>query len=119
MLRLSKVGFQIAEQRIEAFGSPDSKVAYTSKVDIGRSVAQLSLLSLSSDPKIAATVPLHVRIAGSNPSFSDIKHIFEKAFPDKSPIRVDSLDLDEQRETLRQDVVSGRLDKEDNGRHLK
>ncbi|KLO14005.1 hypothetical protein SCHPADRAFT_967111 [Schizopora paradoxa] len=113
------IGFHFKERRIEAFGSPDSKVAYTSKVDIGRSVAQLSLLSLSPDPNIAATVPLHVRIAGSNPSFTDIKHIFEKAYPQLSPIHVESLDLDEQREILKQDVITGRLGKEDNGRHLK
>lgn len=113
------LGFHIAEQRIEVFGSPESKVAYTSKADIGRSVAQLSLLSLSSDAKVAASVPEHVRIAGSNPSFTDIGNLFDKAFPARSPFRVESLDLDEQREILKQDVGSGRLGKEDNGRHLR
>ncbi len=116
---LPSVGFHLAEQRIEVFGSPESKVAYTSKADIGRSVAQLSLLSLSSDAKVAASVPEHVRIAGSNPSFTDIGNLFDKAFPARSPFRVESLDLDEQREILKQDVVSGRLGKEDNGRHLR
>lgn len=114
-----KVGFHFKERRIEAFGSSESKFAFTSKADIGRSLAQLSLLSLSPDPEVAATVPLHVRIAGSNPSFTDIKHIIEKAFPDLSPIRVESLDLNEQREVLKQDVISGRLGKKDNGRHIR
>jgi len=113
------LGLHFAEQRIEVFGSPERKVAYTSKGDIGRSVAELSLLSLSPDSAVAASVPEHIRIAGSSPSFTDIKDIFDKAFPARSPIRVDSLDLNEQRDILKGDVVSGRLDKEDNGRHLR
>jgi len=115
----SWLGFDFDNRLITTFGSPESQVAYTGKDDIGRSVAQLALLSISPEPGVTASVPEHVRIVGSSRSFTEIKDIVERVYPDRAPIRVESLDLDEQREKLKQDVVSGKVDKENIGGHLR
>jgi len=62
----SLFGFVFDNRLITVFGSSNSRIAYTGKNDIGRSVAQLSLLSLSADPKVLVSVPEHVRISGSS-----------------------------------------------------
>jgi len=113
------VGFDFDNHLITVFGSPDSRIAFTGKDDIGRSVAQLSLLSLSPDPKVVASVPEHVRIAGSSRTFAEVKHIVESLHRDRTPIGIESLDLNEQREKLKQDVVSGNLHKENIAGHLR
>lgn len=51
--------------------SDDVPVAWTSKTDVGRAVAELALLSLS--PATSQTVPPEVRVRGCHATASDIK----------------------------------------------
>jgi len=69
-------GFDIGNKIFTAVGSPTARVAFTSKADIGRTLAQLSILSMS--PTTASTVPEHVRICGTLKSMDEIRLAMEK-----------------------------------------
>ncbi|CCM05455.1 uncharacterized protein FIBRA_07675 [Fibroporia radiculosa] len=70
------LGFDTANLTYTSVGSPDVKTAVTAKVDIGRAVAELTLLALS--PDTASQVPDDVRIAGDNKSFREIRDIVQR-----------------------------------------
>lgn len=70
------VGFDTANKVYTCVGSPDVKTAYTSKADIGRSLAQLSLAALS--PDLAANVPDNVRIFGSLLSYNEVRDTVQR-----------------------------------------
>lgn len=69
------LGFDTANMTYTVVGSPDTKIALTAKLDIGRALAELSLLSLS--PESASRVPDHVRIAGNNKSYREVRDIVQ------------------------------------------
>ncbi len=73
--RLAIVGFDTANKTYTSIGDPSQRFSGTSKADIGRAVAELSLLSLG---RGAATVPDHVRIGGDTVSFEEIPSIIQK-----------------------------------------
>jgi len=68
-------GFDTANLTYTAVGSPDEKFAVTSKADIGRALAELSLLAFS--PETASSVPNDVRIAGENVSYRQVRDIVQ------------------------------------------
>ena len=70
------VGFDLQNNVFTPFGPATQKFATTSKTDIGRAVASLSLLVL--DPETSASVPDDVRIAGSIVSFEDVRDVFAR-----------------------------------------
>ncbi|KAH9858412.1 NmrA-like family-domain-containing protein [Lenzites betulinus] len=70
------LGFDLQNNVFTPYGPASQKFATTSKADIGRATASLSLLAL--DPKTAASVPDLVRIAGSIVTFEDVRDIFAR-----------------------------------------
>ncbi|KAI0755191.1 hypothetical protein C8Q80DRAFT_417048 [Daedaleopsis nitida] len=64
-------GIDVANNTFRCLGSPSVKFATTDLADMGRAVAQLSVLAL--DPATASTVPDVLRIAGQNVSVEDIR----------------------------------------------
>ncbi len=70
-------GFDIPSHTFSCVGSPHMPISFTSKSDIGRVLAQLSILSMSSNPSAASSVPDFVRVCGTTKSYDDIKKIFE------------------------------------------
>ncbi|KAI0797753.1 hypothetical protein C8Q75DRAFT_17554 [Abortiporus biennis] len=69
-------GFDVANKTFHVVGSPDTKISFTSKADIGRTLAELALLAQS--PSTASTIPDYVRISGDAVSYDDVKDIYEK-----------------------------------------
>ena len=67
------VGFDIEKNTFAPYGSPSQKVTFTSLPDIGKAVAQLSILAI--DPSTSAKVPNELRIAGSTHSTEEIRDI--------------------------------------------
>ncbi|TFK86749.1 NAD(P)-binding protein [Polyporus arcularius HHB13444] len=65
------VGVDVANNTFTCFDPPSARFGVTDLADIGRAVAQLSVLAL--DPETAGTVPDVVRIAGQNVSMEDIR----------------------------------------------
>ena len=73
--RSAIVGFDTANKTYTSIGDPSQRFSGTSKADIGRALAELSLLSLG---RGAATVPDHVRIGGDAISFEEVPTILRK-----------------------------------------
>jgi len=69
-------GFDTANLTYTSVGSPDKKTAITTKADIGRALAELSLLALS--PESASSVPDDVRIAGENVSYRAVRDTVQR-----------------------------------------
>ncbi|KAI0690292.1 hypothetical protein C8T65DRAFT_765677 [Cerioporus squamosus] len=65
------LGIDIGRNVYTPLGPGSTRLATTAEDDIARSVAQLAMLSL--DPATASTVPTHVRIAGQNVSYEEIR----------------------------------------------
>ncbi len=65
------VGVDVANNTFTCFDPPSARFGVTDLADIGRAVAQLSVLAL--DLETAGTVPDVVRIAGQNVSMEDIR----------------------------------------------
>jgi len=99
-------GFDIANGTFTACGSSSSLVAYTSKDDIGRALAQLSILSMASSTAVADTVPEYVRIAGSFRSVDQVKVLVERV--SGKSVKIETLDLDKERSILKEDSFSGK-----------
>ncbi|PCH43147.1 hypothetical protein WOLCODRAFT_90172 [Wolfiporia cocos MD-104 SS10] len=102
---VSLLGFDHTSLTYTFVGSADAKTAVTAKADIGRSLAELSLLALS--PESAARVPDDVRIAGQNVSYRQTKEIVERVRVElrvepRGEITLKSLDLTEERAKLRE-----------------
>lgn len=111
------VGFNLdPERKITTYGSPSLRTAYTAKIDIGRSLVRLATLALSSDPAVSSTVPEHVRIAGSNLTLQEVKVIIARESGQE--IAIETLDLDDLRESLKRDVLAGRVQEGEVVRHL-
>jgi len=62
------VGFDNAKKVYSCVGDPDQRITFTSKEDIGRALAELSILSMS-----RLTVPDFVTLCGFTASFKEIK----------------------------------------------
>ncbi|KZT68006.1 NAD(P)-binding protein [Daedalea quercina L-15889] len=101
-------GFDTANLTYTSVGSPDAKTATTAKADIGRALAELTLLSLN--PETAASVPDDVHIAGSNVSWRQIRDIVQKVRDElgvepRGEIKVQGTDLAPFREKLRKEQL--------------
>jgi len=107
------MGYDTNNHKFTIVGSSSQRITFNSFYDIGRSVAELSLLALSRTN--ASTVPDYVRIAGTTQSILEIKEIVEKArkeagIKDDHPIKIVSEDLEvhKQRVKERQQNEHGR-----------
>ncbi|KZT64191.1 NAD(P)-binding protein [Daedalea quercina L-15889] len=97
-----------ADAILTPVGSPDAKTALTSRTDIARALAELTLLSLN--PETASSVPDDVRIAGSNTSWRQIIVIVQKVRDElnvepRGEIKVQGTDLNAFREKLRKEQL--------------
>lgn len=103
----SYFGFDTKNLTYTAVGSLDAKTATTTKADIGRSLAELSLLALS--PELASQVPDDVHIAGDNVSYRDVQGIAHRVRDElglnKGDIVLKSEDLEAYRATVREDQL--------------
>ncbi|EED84085.1 predicted protein [Postia placenta Mad-698-R] len=101
------VGFDTKNLTYTAVGSLDAKTATTTKADIGRALAELSLLALS--PELASQVPDDVHIAGDNVSYRDVQGIAHRVRDElglnKGDIVLKSEDLEAYRATVREDQL--------------
>ncbi len=70
-------GFGIPLHTFSCVGSPHTPISFTSKSDIGRVLAQLSILSMSFNSSAASGVPDSFRVGGTTKSYDDIKRVFE------------------------------------------
>jgi len=68
-------GFDAANLTYNVVRSPDEKFAVTSKVNVGRALAELSVLALS--PETASSVLEHVRISGENVSCRQLRDMVQ------------------------------------------
>ena len=64
------LGVDIKNNTYKTLGDINARFSLTAEVDIARSVAQLSVLSL--DPATAATVPSGVRVQSTTISYADL-----------------------------------------------
>lgn len=89
------VGFDTGNKTYTAIGDPKARLSFTSKSDIGRAIAELSLLSLGPS---ANTVPDRVRIAGDTVSIEGVATALRKVRKelgiDDIEIAIKSEDLD-------------------------
>ncbi|KAI0737950.1 NAD-P-binding protein [Daedaleopsis nitida] len=67
------LGFDIANNTFTTYGSPSTKLSSTSRVDIAKAIARLSILAL--DPATSAKVPDELRIAGSTTTIEEIRDV--------------------------------------------
>ncbi|TFK77937.1 hypothetical protein K466DRAFT_668576 [Polyporus arcularius HHB13444] len=70
-LLIPDLGIDIEKNVYTSLGPASNRIATTAEDDIGRSIAQLAVLSL--DPATASTVPTNLRIAGENVSYEEIR----------------------------------------------
>ena len=102
------MGFDTANLTYTAVGSADKKTAVTAKADIGRALAELTLLALN--PVTAPGVPDDVRIAGDNVSYHDVRDIVQRVRAElgvqpEGEIKLESEDLAAFRENLRKEML--------------
>ena len=102
------MGFDTANLTYTAVGSPDKKTAVTAKADIGRALAELTLLVLN--PASAARVPDDVHIAGDNVSVREVRDIVQRARDEfgvqpAGEIKLQSVDLAAFKENLRKEQL--------------
>ncbi|KAI0630223.1 hypothetical protein C8Q77DRAFT_249300 [Trametes polyzona] len=100
------IGFDLEKNVYTPYGSASAKFATTSKADIGRAVASLSLLAL--DPSSAASVPDEVRIAGSIVSFEDVRDIVARV-KGVAPGEIKSEDAEKVKNQLREQKGDGSI----------
>ncbi|OCB86111.1 NAD-binding protein [Sanghuangporus baumii] len=74
-----RFGFDISAGKITILGPPSSKITFTSRRDIARSVAQLAILAMVSPASLQDNVPSHVRIAGCTRSVEEIAQALNKS----------------------------------------
>ncbi|TDL18394.1 NAD(P)-binding protein [Rickenella mellea] len=98
-----RTGYDFANKKFTALGSPDTPIAFTSTQDIGRTLAQLSILCTSS-ADTRNSIPEIVRVAGTQVSVKQIAEIMGKESGDT--IEVESVHLKEFKEELRKTYVS-------------
>ena len=114
------MGFDTPNLTYPAVGAPDKKTATTAKADIGRALAELTLLALN--PTAAASVPDDVHIAGDNVSVSEVRDIVQRARGEfdvqpSGEIELRILNLAEFRENLKREHLA--RPKTGPGEHIK
>lgn len=100
------VGFDTANLTYTSVGSPDAKTATTAKADIGRALAELTLLALN--PETAASVPDDVHVAGNNVSYRAVRDVVQRVRAElgvqpAGEIALQSVDLAVFKENLRKE----------------
>ncbi|GBE78915.1 putative pinoresinol-lariciresinol reductase 3 [Sparassis crispa] len=70
------LGFDHANNLYTFYGSPNQRVSWTSKGDIGRALAELSLVALS--PELSTRVPDYVRLSGETINITDIRESVQR-----------------------------------------
>ena len=103
------MGFDTANLTYTAVGTPDQKTATTAKADIGRALAELTLLTLN--PQTAASVPDDVHIAGDNVSVREVRDIVQRVRGEfgvqpAGEIKLQVLDHAEFRENLKREHLA-------------
>lgn len=83
------VGFNIDRSIFSAVGSTSAKFSVTSKSDIGRAVAELSILCMS--PANASQVPDHIHIAGDSISFEEVRDLVQERTGREIELRTEDL----------------------------
>ena len=101
----STVGFDVAQETFTIYGSPETRVTFTSKKDIGKSIARLAFLSMSPS---ASSVPSHVRICGTAASAKDIAEAITDEVPSKQ-IKIVGLKVEEEKLKLKEGYLSGEI----------
>lgn len=107
----NKVGFDTAKRVFRCIGPSTVRCAYTSKGDIGRAVAQLSILCMSRS-SLAETIPEFVRIAGTINNFNEIKDIWQSrrgqdSFRGDAAITIESVDIPKFRDEVKEGYING------------
>ncbi|KAI0713565.1 hypothetical protein C8Q76DRAFT_620621 [Earliella scabrosa] len=92
------LGVDLMNNRYSCLGPTSARFATTDLTDIGRAVAQLSVLAL--DPETAGTIPDTVRIAGQVVSMEDIRDAAARV-SGREPGEIVSGDLAAVKESLR------------------
>ncbi|KZT00209.1 NAD(P)-binding protein [Laetiporus sulphureus 93-53] len=105
---LGVFGFDTANLTYTCVGSPDKKTALTSKADVGRALAEFSLLALS--PDYSARVPDDAHIAGGNASYREIRDIVQRVREElgvqpKGEIVIKSQDYETFRAKVREEEI--------------
>lgn len=83
------VGLDIEQSLFSAVGSASEKFSVTCKSDIGRALAELSILCMSSAN--ASEVPDHIRIAGDSISFEELRDLVQKRTGREIELRAEDL----------------------------
>ncbi|PIL30680.1 hypothetical protein GSI_07384 [Ganoderma sinense ZZ0214-1] len=97
------LGIDIKNNAFSGYGSATQRISGTSVVDIGRAVARLSILA--TNPTTVASVPDHVRIAGSTASLEEIRDIVA-GVKGVAPGQIKTEDLAEKKAALKVPGVS-------------
>lgn len=114
-MNIRQVGFDIAARKITTVGPASSRVTFTSKRDIARSVAQLAILAMVSPASLHDSVPSHVHISGCTRSAGDIAQALSEALSRagstdagmETKIEVVQEDLAEARRNLKEAYDTG------------
>ncbi|EMD41175.1 hypothetical protein CERSUDRAFT_121713 [Gelatoporia subvermispora B] len=99
------LGFDHRNLTYTCIGPATQRITFTSKEDIGKTLAELALLSLS--PPSAERVPDHVRVAGDVKSFEDVRDIVRGIRQEcgvNGDVMIHSEDLELTREALRDEM---------------
>ena len=102
-IRIFLVGINVRGNAFSGYGSASQRASWTSLVDIGRTVARLSILA--TDPATAASVPDYVRIAGSTVSLEETRDIVARV-KGVAPGEIKTEDLAAKKEALKTPGVS-------------
>ncbi|EPT02603.1 NAD-binding protein [Fomitopsis schrenkii] len=99
-------GFDTANLTYTSVGSSDAKIATTAKADIGRALAEFTLLTVN--PETAASVPDDVHVAGNNVSYHEVRDIVQRVRAElgvqpAGEIKLQSVDLPAFKENLRKE----------------
>jgi len=101
------VGFDVEKSTFTTFGPGTAKVAFTSKPDIGRALARLTILSTASSSSAADEVPTHVRVAGSLYSVADIRAAYERVTGKETELV--TKDLQAEKERVKKGYLDGSI----------
>ena len=97
------MGIDVKNNAFTAYGSAAQRISWTSLGDVGRSVARLAILATNAPT--AASVPDHVRVAGSTASFEDIRDVVARV-KDVTPAQIKTEDLAAKKAALKTPGVS-------------
>ncbi|EJF62713.1 NAD(P)-binding protein [Dichomitus squalens LYAD-421 SS1] len=97
-VKFPALGIDVKNNAFTAYGSPTTKISLTSLADIGRAVAQLSILA--TDPATAASVPDDIRIAGDTVTIAGVRDIVARV-KGVAPGEIKTVDVAPIKETLK------------------